>query len=103
MEYLGDGYAKEIIQFIRTQNFSNYLSNETNCLDYDEQGLVKKKKEMKMPIYNFRECISKIKKYILSLSSKISIPVFSFICFIKERLKLILLTGLVTFISNHRK
>jgi len=43
MEYLGDGYAKEIIQFIRTPDFSNYLSNETNCLYYDEQELVKKK------------------------------------------------------------
>ena len=46
MEYLGDGYAKEIIQFIRTQNFSNYLSNETNCLDYDEQGLSPKSKNI---------------------------------------------------------
>ena len=63
MEYLGDGYAKETIQFIRAPDFSNYLSNETYDLDYDEQELIKKRKEMKMPIYNFSECISKIKKY----------------------------------------
>ena len=61
MEYLGDGYAKETIQFIRAPDFSNYLSNETYDLNYEE--LIKKKKEMKMPIYNFSECISKIKKY----------------------------------------
>ena len=63
MEYLGDGYAKETIQFIRAPDFSNYLSNETYDIDYDEEELIKKKKGMKMPIYNFSECISKIKKY----------------------------------------
>jgi len=63
MEYLGDGYAKETIQFIRAPDFSNYLSNETYDPDYDEEELIKKKKEMKMPIYNFSECIFKIKKY----------------------------------------
>ena len=61
MEYLGDGYAKETIQFIRAPDFSNYLSNETYVLNYEE--LIKKKKAMKMPIYNFSECISKIIKY----------------------------------------
>jgi len=63
LEYLGDGYAKETVQVIRALDFSNYLSNETNALDNNEQELIKKKKEMKMPIYNFSECISKIKEY----------------------------------------
>ena len=62
MEYLGDGYAKETIQFIRAPDFSNYLSNETYEPDYNGEELIKKKKEMKMPIYNFNGCISKIKK-----------------------------------------
>jgi hypothetical protein len=63
MKYLGDEYAKKTIQFIRASDFSNYLSNETYDTDYDEEEITKKKKEMKMPIYNFSECISKIKKY----------------------------------------
>ena len=60
MKYLGDEYAKKTIQFIRASDFSNYLSNETYDTDYDEEEITKKKKEMKMPIYNFSECISKI-------------------------------------------
>ena len=60
MKYLGDEYDKKTIQFIRASDFSNYLSNETYDTDYDEEEITKKKKEMKMPIYNFSECISKI-------------------------------------------
>ena len=72
MEYLGDGYAKDTIQFIRAPDFSNYLSNETYDPDYNEEEITKKKKEMKMPIYNFSECISKIiKNYNLNESENI--------------------------------
>ena len=72
LEYLGDGYAKETTQIFNSSDFRNYLSNETYDPDYDEEEIIKKKKEMKMPIYNFVECISKlIKHYNLNESEQI--------------------------------
>ena len=63
LEYLGDGYAKDTTQIFNSSEFRNYLSNETYDPNYDEEEIIQKKKEMKMPIYNFSECISKIIKY----------------------------------------
>jgi len=63
LEYLGDGYAKDTTQIFNSSDFRNYLSNETYDPNYDEEEIIQKKKEMKMPIYNFSECISKIIEY----------------------------------------
>ena len=61
--YLGDGYAKDTTQIIDSSDFRNFLSNETYDPNYDEQELIEKKKQLKMPIYNFSECTSKIINY----------------------------------------
>jgi hypothetical protein len=63
LEYLGDGYAKDTTQIYNSSDFRNYLSNETYDPNYDEEEIIKKKKELKMPIYNFSECILKMIEY----------------------------------------
>ena len=63
LKYIGDGYAKRTIQIINSSDFRNFLSNETYDPNIDEEELINKKKKIKMPIYNFTECISKIIEY----------------------------------------
>jgi len=63
LEYLGDGYARDTTQIYNSSDFRNYLTNETYDSNFDEEEIIKKKKEMKMPIYNFTECISKLKEH----------------------------------------
>jgi len=63
LEYLGDGYAKQTIQFIRAPDFSNFLCNETYDSYYNRTEIINRMKELKMPIYDFSECISKLREY----------------------------------------
>jgi len=63
LKYLGDGYAKDTTQIFNSSDFRNFLTNEIYDLNFDIEELIKKKKQMRIPIYNFSECISKIKEY----------------------------------------
>ncbi len=58
LQYLGDDYAKETVQYIRAPDFSSYHLEVTS-----EEKKISHMMELKVPIYNFSKCINKLIEY----------------------------------------
>ena len=73
-QFLGDGYAKETVECIRSPDIS--IIHHKVCNDIDDTEKIEKYKENKIPIIIFPECINKLKKkYNLNESDNIFIEI----------------------------